>query len=158
MGWFLSEKLSPSHPPLLVSQLNWEFLQAEGRAMVPSVQATLGGSGWLGTSRTSTTLPGAEQSQLPLSLGLSQGDKNSPRSQHVLAQMDEWRCQEFGLCVPWARSVTLPGVTRWQPRCQHLSSQGCWNSCASHLCSQHSLTCSVPAPAAAAGAVCIMLG
>lgn len=80
--------------------------------MVPSVQATLGESGWLGSSRTSTTLPGAAQSQLPLSLGLSQGGKNSPCSQRVLAQTDAWRCQEFGFCVPWAWSVTFPGVTR----------------------------------------------
>lgn len=87
--------------------------------MVPSVWATLGESGWLGTSRTSTTFPGAERSQLPLSLGLSQGGKNSPRSQRVLAQTDAWRCQEFGFYMPWARSVTFPGMTmragRWQP-------------------------------------------
>lgn len=83
--------------------------------MVPSVEATLGESDWLGASRTSTTFPGAEQSQLPLSLGLSQGGENSPSSQRVLAQMDTWRCQEFGFYMPRAQSVTFPGVTRWQP-------------------------------------------
>lgn len=36
MGWSLSERLSPSHPLCPLSQLNWEFLQAEGREMVPS--------------------------------------------------------------------------------------------------------------------------
>lgn len=87
--------------------------------MVPSVWATLGESCWLGTSRTSTTSPGAEQSQLLLSLGLSQGGKNSPCSQRVLAQTDVWRCQEFGFYMPWAWSATFPGMTtragRWQP-------------------------------------------
>lgn len=33
LGWSLSER---SRPPCSLSQLNWEFLQAEGRGMVPS--------------------------------------------------------------------------------------------------------------------------
>lgn len=41
MGWSLSERLSPSHPPSPLSQLNWEFLQAEGKEMVPSASGHL---------------------------------------------------------------------------------------------------------------------
>lgn len=77
----------------------------------------------MGTSRTSTAFPGAEQSRLPLSLGLSeglwQGGKNGPHSQCVLAQTDAWRCQEFGFCMAWVWSVTFYRMAtlagRWQP-------------------------------------------
>jgi len=160
MSWCLSEGLYASHPPCSLSQLNWEFLQAERREMVPSAlghprRQWLGGylqdihSICRSRAEPSASVPGTVRRVV------ARWEEQSL----LLAQTDAWRCQEFGFCVAWVWSVPLHRVAAGglvAATLAHLCSQWRCDLTASHLRPQaESLTCCLPLPwDAAAGMWC----